>query len=352
MAHAVQNQSLERRRRNPSHGGFAFRYMGSAWQNRCRNIVAIETPLLTVSEAGAHRPAVSVKYSSRQRRLSSASWAATTRLSVGVETGLDSVEQCLIDNRRMKAGMDLVLMDDAAHVEPLHAARIPLEEYNRIRAALGEAVWHPQYQQRPVPADGGLLKLSWFKRYADKDLPKPFDRIIQSWDTANTVNEWSAYSVCTTWGLKGKDIYLLHVYRARLIFPDLKKAVLQQAKLHGPSAIYIEDHASGTQILQQLKSENFGLLRPVKPASDKATRMINQTARIENGFVYLPTEAAWLAEYEHELSMFPHPKYSDQIDSTSQALEAINIGINAQGWLDYAIDRHEAGAARRAVGMS
>jgi predicted phage terminase large subunit-like protein len=48
-------------------------------------------------------------------------------------------------------------------------------------------------------------------------------------------------------------------------------------------------------------------------------RLYAQTATIENGFVYLPSEAPWLADYLHELTTFPQAKYDDQPDSTSQA---------------------------------
>jgi hypothetical protein len=50
-------------------------------------------------------------------------------------------------------------------------------------------------------------------------------------------------------------------------------------------------------------------------------RMHSVTAMIENGFVYLPEKAAWLADYLHELTSFPNAKYDDQADSTSQALD-------------------------------
>ena len=50
-------------------------------------------------------------------------------------------------------------------------------------------------------------------------------------------------------------------------------------------------------------------------------RMHAQTAMIENGFVHLPKEAAWLAEYLHELTVFPKGKHDDQVDSTAQFLD-------------------------------
>jgi hypothetical protein len=42
---------------------------------------------------------------------------------------------------------------------------------------------------------------------------------------------------------------------------------------------------------------------------------------IENGFVHLPKEAAWLPEYLHELTAFPKGKHDDQVDSTAQMLD-------------------------------
>jgi len=208
--------------------------------------------------------------------------------------------------------------------EALHPGRISLEELALIRKASGEAVWASQYQQRPAPEGGGLVKEKWFKRYTAADVPEIFDRIVQSWDTANKVQEWNDYSVCTTWGVKGKHVYLLHVFRGRMIFPDLRKAAVQQAQLHEATTVLIEDKASGTQLIQELRAANFGRAQAVKPTTDKETRMVNQTALIENGFVHIPAEAPWLDDFMDEVVMFPNSKHDDQIDSMSQALEAIN----------------------------
>src|SRR5215475_4926491 len=44
-------------------------------------------------------------------------------------------------------------------------------------------------------------------------------------------------------------------------------------------------------------------------------------AMIENGFVHIPETAPWLAEYLHELSVFPNGKHDDQADSTAQFID-------------------------------
>lgn len=50
-------------------------------------------------------------------------------------------------------------------------------------------------------------------------------------------------------------------------------------------------------------------------------RLHAQTAPIENGFVHIPETARWLAEYLHELTVFPNGKHDDQADSTAQFLD-------------------------------
>ena len=150
--------------------------------------------------------------------------------------------------------------------------------------------------------------------------PGGFDRIVQSWDTANAPSELADYSVCTTWGLRGSDFYLLNVFRKKLGFPELKRAVAEQNELFRPQVILIEDRASGTQLIQELIQARMSNVKRYQPDGDKIMRLHAQTAAIENGFVWLPAEAPWLADYVAELTAFPAARHDDQVDSTSQAL--------------------------------
>ena len=61
----------------------------------------------------------------------------------------------------------------------------------------------------PTPQGGGLVRAAWFRSYAPTQRPEKFDRIVQSWDTANKATELSDFSVCTSSGIKGKDDHLL-----------------------------------------------------------------------------------------------------------------------------------------------
>jgi len=126
---------------------------------------------------------------------------------------------------------------------------------------------------------------------------------VQSWDTANKATELSDFSVCTTWGVKGKELFLLGLFRRRLEYPALKRAVREQQSLFGANEVLIEDKASGTQLIQELITDGCHGVTRYQPTCDKIMRLHAQTAMIENGFVYIPETAPWLDEYLHELNL-------------------------------------------------
>ena len=175
--------------------------------------------------------------------------------------------------------------------EALHPEREPVELLDRTRRTIGEYNFAGQYQQSPAPLGGGLVKAEWFKRYRKDELPERFDHIVQSWDTANKATELSDFSVCTTWGAKGKELFLLGVFRRRLEYPALKRAVCEQQSLFDAKVVLIEDKASGTQLIQELIVDGCHGVTRYQPMTDKVMRLHAQTALIENGFVRIPEEA-------------------------------------------------------------
>jgi predicted phage terminase large subunit-like protein len=219
--------------------------------------------------------------------------------------------------------------------EALHPGREPLTVLAEVRRTVGEYNFAAQYQQSPAPLGGGLVKAAWFRRYRDNTLPTPFDRIVQSWDTANKASELSDFSVCTSWGVKGKDVYLLEVWRRRLEYPALKRAVRERHQHFAADVVLIEDKASGTQLIQELIAEGLYAVIRYQPQADKIMRLVAQTAMIENGFVHLPEQAPWLAEYLHELTVFPQGRHDDQVDSTAQALDWIKQATDKAGVYEY-----------------
>jgi hypothetical protein len=56
---------------------------------------------------------------------------------------------------------------------------------------------------------------------------------------------------------------------------------------------------------------------------------------IENGFVHIPESAPWLAEYLHEISVFPKGKHDNQVDSTAQFLDWLKTPLPYSGLFEY-----------------
>jgi len=219
--------------------------------------------------------------------------------------------------------------------EVLHPTREPLAVLEQQRRLLGTEFFAAQYLQMPAPPGGGVIKLDWFGRYDLSSKPH-FVRIIQSWDCAAKASQVSDHSVCTTWGVTySGEVYLLHVFRERLEYPELKRKVRELAEVHRAGVVLIEDTSAGIQLIQELRREGFARITAVKPQGDKVMRMRAQTAMIEAGKVFIPRDAPWLPAYLHELALFPNGRFDDQVDSTSQALAFIGMPGPEEGFLQF-----------------
>jgi predicted phage terminase large subunit-like protein len=204
--------------------------------------------------------------------------------------------------------------------ELLHPEREPQAVLDELKAAMGSQSFSAQYQQAPVPPGGALIRSDWFRRYAREPKRERGDRIVQSWDTASKTSATNDFSACTTWLMRGADYYLLDVLRERLEFPDLRRRIIAHAEAYEATAVLIEDAASGTPLIQELRSK--GPLRPIpiRPERDKLVRLEGQSAVIEAGHVLLPEAAPWLGDFQVEVLAFPYGRYDDQVDSVSQFL--------------------------------
>jgi len=106
--------------------------------------------------------------------------------------------------------------------------------------------------------------------------------------------------------------------------------------------VLIEDKASGTSLIQELKADGFWRAQAAPTLDgDKIMRLHSQTAKIEGGYALFPRKASWLDNYLHELTGFPNAKHDDQVDSTVYALAWSTPDGNAEGWIEYVRRRAE-----------
>jgi predicted phage terminase large subunit-like protein len=206
-------------------------------------------------------------------------------------------------------------------LHPERESKVALDE---LKTSMGTMEFSAQYQQAPVPTGGNLIKWSWFKFYDQPPASLPSDKVIISWDTALSSSQLADYSACVVLLVRHQSIFILDVIRARLEYPDLKRAVLETYHLWYRMAAYcdlvIEKKGSGLSLIQDLRRDDIYAIG-IMPEGDKIMRMAAQTAVIEAGAVHLPARAPWLEEFKKELLSFPASKHDDQIDALSQALQ-------------------------------
>ena len=198
-----------------------------------------------------------------------------------------------------------------ARADPPHPRRIPPGHF--VPGVAG------QYQQAPAPLGGGLVKPAWFARYRAAELPARFERIVQSWDTANKATELADFSVCTSWGIRAKHLYLIERRARALRLPGTEAPGEGRASpLAGRCR---PDRGQGLGHPADPGTARRGDARRhrYRPQADKIMRIYAQSAvpgldpGIENGFVHLPETAPWLALYLYELSCFPYGRHDDQV---------------------------------------
>jgi predicted phage terminase large subunit-like protein len=209
----------------------------------------------------------------------------------------------------------------------LDPVREPLWALNKVRADMTPLQFSAQYQQRPIPLEGNIIKREWL-RYFTGAIPRaPGDYFVISWDTAMKSSELCDFSVGTVWHVqgRGRKKNLVDVVRGRFEYPELVTqaiALWRKWKFDGNTThLVIEDKGSGSSLIQSLKNERI-YVSPCKLKLDgeKVMRLTAEAAEFHSGSVHLREDAPWVGDLVAELLGFPGVRHDDQVDSISQAL--------------------------------
>jgi len=233
--------------------------------------------------------------------------------------------------------------------EPLWPARYGKTEIAQLKKDLKEFGAAAQLQQRPAPAEGGILKRHWWRYWCHpgqeetlppvrvkmldgsykeiKPVPIPyvFDREVQSWDMAFKDLATSSYVVGEQWGRKGADSFLKDQVRNQMDFTQTLEAVRAFNRTHKlPSEKVVEDKANGPAIISVLKTEIAGMV-PHGVQGDKQARAAAYAHIVSAGNCYLPHPqiAPWVNDFIAECATFPNSEYDDQVDTWSQAMDVL-----------------------------
>lgn len=220
--------------------------------------------------------------------------------------------------------------------------RWPVASMVKRRTVIGARGFEALFQQRPTLPEGNIFRRSWMDwRYTRKWLAQQQERaaagllerwwMIQTIDTATREGIGADYSTISTWATDGIRYFLIDVWRDRVDYPDLKKAVSEQYFKWRPRLVAVEDTTHGRPLYQEMHKDQGGIPMVAVPADgSKVTRAESVTGWFEAGNVVLPDEAEWLPEWLSEHLSFPNAAHDDQVDCTALALRLMTQRYEVQ----------------------
>lgn len=212
---------------------------------------------------------------------------------------------------------------------PLWPEKHSKEKLLQMKAS-NSYVFNSQYMQNPSSKGGDIIKGQWFRSYA---IAPRFSRVIITVDTAMKTKQHNDYSVFMVSGLSDDGgVYVIDVIRGKWEAPELIRTANQvwgkYQSMH-PEAMYIEDKASGTGLIQSIQREQNIPIKAVGVDTDKYTRVLGVQAYIQSGYVYLPEDEPWLLDFTSECEAFTATDshaHDDQVDTLVMAIKELKSG--------------------------
>jgi len=202
--------------------------------------------------------------------------------------------------------------------------------------------WLSLYQQTPIIVGGELIKGEWFKRYTT--LPKlEYKKIFV--DTAQKKGKHNDYTVFECWGYADGNIYLIDLVRKKMEAPELRRTANDFWNKHAQSdngrlrEMLIEDKASGTGLIQDIKAHDKIPIKAIQRNIDKLTRVQDVLTYIENGYVYIPENASFVSDFIAECEAFTADDAHDHDDQIDPLCDAIDNMIAKRGVTELRVRR-------------
>ncbi len=213
--------------------------------------------------------------------------------------------------------------------QPLCPERYDTPRLLELQSVMG-ASFQALFQQRPSAIEGEIFKREFWPYYKQCS---PYKMIVQSIDTAFKTKKENDFSVIHTYGLTDTKFQLIDRWKAKVEFPDLKRAVIAKAAEFAPNEILIEDKASGQSLIQELRRGTNLPIIAIKVDTDKISRAHASIGSIEAGRLELPESAPWLLDYIDTLAVFPNGVHDDDVDATTQFLSRHGFKPQKDYWV-------------------
>lgn len=213
--------------------------------------------------------------------------------------------------------------------EALFPYRYSADVLEKIKKDIGSYYFSAQYQQRPQPAEGGLFKRQHFRYFSiegnivkvrrEEDRIDQYRRrdcwVFQTIDPTASNRSSADYFVITTFLVTPVyDLCVLDQFREQIEGAEQKRLIAQAFRRWQPQVQAVEVKSMGLTLYQECR--NMGLpVYALKTDSDKFTRAVPVSARMEAHTVFFKDGAPWLDDLESELLYFPRGANDDQVDT-------------------------------------
>jgi predicted phage terminase large subunit-like protein len=238
--------------------------------------------------------------------------------------------------------------------------RFSPEAVANIEREKGSFAYAGQYQQRPAPRGGGIIKREHWRPYTAAECPRfgvPWPKLpvmsytVLSLDTAQTEKKQNDPSGAVVVGVcrdqwENRRVILMWAWAERLELYDLIKKVEETCRKFKVNRVLIEDKASGHPVAQELRRRaqhisdllshnpktqdrsDFGV-QLVPPEGDKVARAYAVQNLFECGLIYAPAEGTgngdylfkdWAEKVITELAELPKGQHDDLADAMTQAM--------------------------------
>lgn len=212
--------------------------------------------------------------------------------------------------------------------------RYPSTELKHIQI-VNPFKFQSQYQQQPIALGGSVIKGEWFGYYS-VNVKYDYQKIIIAADTAIQAKEHSDYSCFLVGGVTlNNHLHILEMVHKKLEYPDLKTCANNlynrwqfDKRTTSASGLYIEDKASGQQLIQDFKKLGMPVM-PIEVTKDKLTRVEEVLDYIASGLVELPESRSYgnNNEFISECEAFSRDMGHSHDDIVDTLVHLINSSI-------------------------